>query len=58
MPEVLPTVATVVLLLQLPPAVASVKAIAAPWHTDDGPLIPIGVPLTVTTMLAEQLPNR
>jgi hypothetical protein len=59
MPDDEPTVATVVLLLiQVPPAVASVTVIVEPAHTLVGPLIAAGAGLTVTTAVARQLPTK
>ena len=39
----------VALLLQVPPAVASVSVIVWPWHTTVGPAIATGKELTVIT---------
>ena len=53
-PEV-PIVATdILLLLQVPPAVASASVIVKPLHTTFGPVMGAGVGLTVMTVLAEQ----
>ena len=53
---VLPTVATVVLLLlQVPPVTPSVKAVIDPAQTTSGPPpIAVGIGLTVTVVLTEQ----
>lgn len=52
-PEVRLTTATVVLLLvQVPPATASLKVIDKPWQTLAGPVIATGVGLTVTVVIA------
>ena len=48
MPEEEPTVALVLLLLQVPPAVASVSVIVAPSQTEELPEIDGGVGFTVT----------
>ena len=51
-----PTVATVVVvLLHVPPPVASVSAVVAPWHTLAMPVIATGCVFTVTTVVAKQL---
>lgn len=51
---VLPTEATVVLvLLQVPPVVPSLRDVVAPWHTTAVPAI-CATGLTVTTVLALQ----
>lgn len=41
-------------LLQLPPAIASVAVITAPAHTAAGPLIAVGVVFTVIDFADEQ----
>lgn len=53
------TVATaVLLLLHIPPAVASLRAIVAPAHTVVGPVIADGKGFTVTTVVMLQpVPN-
>ena len=49
---VVPIVATVVgLLLQVPPAVASLTVIVEPMQTDVPPLIAVGTGLTVTVVV-------
>lgn len=54
-PELLPMVATEVLLLdQMPPETPLLKDIAAPWHTDIGPYMAVGVALTVNEIIAIQ----
>ena len=48
-----PTVAIpVLLLLQVPPVVASVNAIVEPWQTDAGPVIAAAVGYTVRVCVA------
>jgi hypothetical protein len=55
MPVVLPMVAVaVLLLLHVPPDVASVKVIVNPWHTDTGPTIGAGELDTVTVVVTLQ----
>ena len=58
---VLPTVAIVVLLLlHTPPGVASLSVVVYPGVTDEIPVMDAGVagkPLTVTTVVAEVLPQ-
>jgi len=54
-PEVDPTVPTdIPLLLQVPPGVELANAIVEPTHTDDGPVIALGVVLTDTTLVLKQ----
>jgi hypothetical protein len=48
MPLVDPTAALVLLLLQLPPAEASLSVVEDPMHTLDAPVITAGSGLTVT----------
>ena len=48
------TVAVVELLLQLPPAVASVSVIVAPTHTAVGPLMAVGAGVIVMVFVAKQ----
>ena len=55
MPETEPTVAIAVLLLcQVPPGVALLRAIVAPIHTADGPEMAGGNGKTVTVATARQ----
>ena len=57
-PVVEPIVAiAVALLLQVPPAVASNKGVVAPTHIVVVPLIALGPGLTVTMIVAEQVPK-
>ena len=52
MPEVLPTVATEVLLLvHVPPGNASVNAVVLPEHTNKEPVIAGGIGVTVTAIV-------
>lgn len=48
------TVADAELLLQVPPAVASVSVIVAPTHTADGPLMAVGAGVIVIVLVAKQ----
>ena len=58
MPDVPDTAATEVLLvLHVPPGVASVSKVEEPAHTVLLPLIAAGTVITVTTLVAEQLPT-
>ena len=55
---VVPIVATaVLLLLQVPPAVASVKGMVWPWHTPVGPAIATGDGFTAIITVALQPPT-
>ena len=52
MPLPMPTIATVVLLLvQVPKAMASLKVIEEPSHTDERPVITAGAGVTVITIV-------
>ena len=54
-----PMVATPVLLLvHIPPVVASLRLSVAPWHTEAAPLIALVAALTVTIAVVEQLPDE
>jgi len=62
-PVSIPDVATILamellLLLQVPPVVASLNKVASPTHTSETPVIIPGKALTVTTTVAVQLPNE
>ena len=49
----------VALLLQVPPAVASVSVIVAPTHTAVGPLMAVGAAVIVMVLVARQpVPNE
>ena len=55
MPEDTPTVATeVLLLIHVPPAVASLNVVDDPIHTDVVPVMAAGSGLTVTTLVTKQ----
>jgi len=43
------TLATMLLMLHVPPEVASLNVVDAPWHNDILPLMAVERPLTVTT---------
>ena len=51
-PPVPDTVAVLLVVLHVPPEVASVKFTLSPVHTDDGAVIAAGVGLTVTVYVA------
>ena len=54
-----PSIILLLVVLQVPPATASVAVIVAPWHTAAGPLpivIGTGVAFTVMVSLAKQPP--
>ena len=54
-PVLKPTVAMAgVLLLQVPPGIASLTVIAVPMHKTEGPTIGAGSGLTLTTVVVEQ----
>jgi len=54
-PVVEPTGATdILLLLHVPPTVASLNVITEPIHTEDGPVIATGTGLTVTGCVTKQ----
>ena len=54
-PALMPTVAVeVLLLLQVPPTVASLNVVVKPAHTFDAPVIADGVGLTVTVVITLQ----
>lgn len=44
------------LLLHVPPPGVQLIAIASPWHTTPGPLIAVGMGITVNDLLTAQLP--
>ena len=52
-PEPVPKVIVVAMVLQAPPVTASVSVIVAPAHTATGPLMAVGVGFTVTVLVAE-----
>ena len=54
-PDIEPIVAFVLLLLQVPPVVASLKVMDDPTHTAVGPVIVAGEGFTVTVVVAKQL---
>jgi len=56
-PDDEPTVADDELLLQVPPAEASVNVVLAPTHTLDEPEIAVGSGLTVITFVADAAPH-
>jgi hypothetical protein len=59
MPEVATTLAiTVLLLLQLPPLVASPSKVTSPTHISETPVIKAGKGLTVTIADVAQLPSK
>ena len=58
-PEVLPMVAmVVVVLIQVPPATASLSVIVAPTHTAPGPVMAAGIVYTATVVLTLQPVDR
>lgn len=58
-PEVLPMVAmVVVVLIQVPPATASLRVIVAPTHTALGPVMAAGIVYTATVVLTLQPVDR
>lgn len=57
-PRLLTVPTAVVLLLHVPPDVASVSVVLLPTHTDDAPPIAAGDARTVTSCVERQLPPR
>ena len=58
-PDELTVALAVLLLLHVPPAVASLNVVVAPLHTDAVPVIvpAVGAALTVTTLVATAAPQ-
>jgi hypothetical protein len=58
MPAEDPIVATnVLLLLQVPPVIPSVRLMVAPEHTVEGPIIAVGAGVTAIVVVVTQLPG-
>ena len=58
-PDVELTVAVPLVVLHVPPTVASASGIVAPTHTTDGPVIEAGSGLTVTgKVVLQPVPNE
>lgn len=53
-PDAEPTFTNALAELQVPPPTPSPSVIVDPWHTDAGPVMPVGVVLTVTITVAGQ----